>query len=365
MFSMPLALPRLCLLVCWLLLNVRTAWALPRLQYSVAEGCPERAWFSERLVEQQTPEHVGGVLRVEIQPQAEDPPRFPPMLTAELRYSSLDTPQTAPAASPPPSTDAPLQAHKSNGATAGEDDAAHWDRQLQGEDCQELLNVLALSFAVYLESSGDVELEPPALLDEPLPPPVEPAWVSILDYEASARWRLGLIAGLNLRGGLAPGVTAAWGAGLHLRGVHAGWAGGPFELGFAQMVGPRRASAPSAALPRLYWDQHYWTVYVLATPWTMSPYDGLRVGPSVALHGGRFGATVPNRPITDVKEEWFSYGELVVLAEMQRGGLLLRSQLGVQFPIDPYPFALDGQQVYHQGLGLVVGLGLGWTGVLL
>jgi hypothetical protein len=245
-------------------------------------------------------------------------------------------------------------------------DGLDFRRELRGDSCEELLSGLALSFTVHLEEQAEANYgTPPSLFDEPLPPPVDPAWVQILDYEASARWRLGLILGLTVRSGLAPAATAAWTTGLHLRGVSEGWGSGPFELGFSQMIGPRRASVPSATLPRRYWDQHYWVVHAMLTPWTGSPYEGLRLGPSLVLHGGRFGARLEGITDPPDRESWFAFGELLCVGELHRGPALVRLHAGFQFPLDRYSFVAPGGDAYRQDPGLVLGLGLGWSGVLL
>jgi hypothetical protein len=133
-------------------------------------------------------------------------------------------------------------------------------------------------------------------------------------------------------------------------------------LGFGQLIGPNRSSAPNGE----NLEQHYWAVHVLACPWMSAPDPALRVGPAIGFYGGRFGARVPRVPeLNSDSEVWFSFTELVLLGELHRSSVVARIQLGLQFPISPYRVALEGQQVYQQSLGLVMGLSLGWSGVLL
>jgi hypothetical protein len=352
---------------CW----VSSATGAPRLIYDVQTGCPDQAWFERELLAQELPADVRGQLSVEVTTVPKPPPGDaspkaapqsasdevqlePELLSAELRYAK-------------DSASKPRAAGRHAPALETEHTEPEWQRALSGPDCEELLSVLAVSFAVYIESRDESEL-PPALHDEPLPPVVEPNWFDPpkLDYVASATWRLGLIAGLGIRTGLAPSATGSWHAAIHLRGVRAGWGAGPIQLGIGSQLGPNRNEVTSATDVNTTWAEEYWTVHLLAAPWMDSPAEGVRFGPALGLHGGRFGARLPRvRIATDDDDVWFAFCEMLMLGEVQRGPLLARIQLGFQFPVSPYRVHLEERELYHQQAGLVLGFGLGWAGVLL
>lgn len=252
---------------------------------------------------------------------------------------------------------------------------APWQRSLSGANCEELLSALAVSFVVYLESRDNPE-PPPLLQEDPLPPVIEPNFdPPKLDYVASATWRLGLIAGFGIQTGLAPSATSSWHVAIHLRGVRPGWGAGPFQLGFGAQLGANReqisedetpAAGSGNSLAGQSWEQQYWTVHLLACPWMTAPYEGLRFGPGLEIHGGRFGATLPAVQVpNDDDEVWFAFYELLLVGEIQSGGLLTRAQAGLQFPVNAYRVAFEDREVYHQQAGLVFGVALGWSGVLL
>lgn len=357
-----------------LVCRARPASAAPKLEYVVATGCPDRGWFEHELQRQELPSDIRGALRVNVtsrpptvqETETEKAPRSrrqarepvpqlevlqePPPLSAELEYTSPAQAHTGPS-SPPP--------------------VVPWQRTLAGANCEELLSALAVSFVVYLESRDNPE--PPSILqEEPLPPVIEPNFdPPKLDYVASATWRLGLIAGFGIQTGLAPSATGSWHVAIHLRGVRPGWGAGPFQLGFGAQLGSNREqisgdAGPANPLAGQSWEEQYWTVHLLACPWMTAPSEGLRFGPGLEVHGGRFGATLPAVQVpNDDDEVWFAFYELLLIGEIQSGGLLTRAQAGLQFPVNAYRVAFEDREVYHQQAGLVLGVALGWSGVLL
>jgi hypothetical protein len=301
--------------------------------------CPTSDWFDAELDRQGAPRDTTGAVVVRVE-QAE-PDRF----VGTARYEQPGAPE--------------------------------WQRELRAVDCENLLSALAMSLAVHLESTAQTSTEAHATARRrQAGGSQEHAAVTGIQLESDAvdgmrqrlgdssterTWHWGLALTGTLRSGVDPQLSAAPSLGVVARSSGSGWGSGP--VGVYMTLSPSSNSAlVGSANGAVSWQHDWWVGGAAVTPGTFDLIGGVRMGPTLAFHAGRYYSSVGEGALPP---QMLMFSELKLHVDRQWGHWAFDGQLGLHLPVNAFSVATADRLLHEQKPGLVVGLGASWLGAVL
>lgn len=247
--------------------------------------------------------------------------------------------------------------------------SGHWMREIRGAECTELVHALLMSLSLYLDSlpapvsppdpgpdEGSAEADEalriwddesrpllnagPAMTERVRPPPNQGKRVP---------WGIAPMAGLRLRLGLLEQASWAGSVSLDARGLGEEWGAARFGVGF---------DFSSDSVERdtgEQWLYRWWAASGHACP------IGFRIGraihfmPCTSAHFGAYQGPAASGNASG----WLGFWELRGEVFVRRPPFVGQFLLGMHGPMDFFIPNRRNDRLYDQGVGLVVGFGVG------